>query len=219
MLVVVPLGVLLAPVPEIFIEILKGCNGRNRNKSVPAAVTHLVFYITLFITGGRIAEIRLEPVPCGQYPFFVLQWTYKGVKPQTKLVLLSNTMLTMKDFFDVEEVSTHKALSSKLSEAAWSALDAIMHQKWQEALALHKKQTEEMCQFRKAAYLKNYESRLASLQTQLNSTTDEKLVRMRQSQLVKLQEERTSKLAEFDDMLKQADVLITKLVEGIITVE
>ena len=158
-------------------------------------------------------------LPCGQYPFFVLQWTYKGVKPQTKLVLLSNTMLTMKDFFDVVEVSTHKALSSKLSEAAWSALDAIMHQKWQEALALHKKQTEEMCQFRKAAYLKNYESRLASLQTQLNSTTDEKLVRMRQSQLVKLQEERTSKLAEFDDMLKQADVLITKLVEGIITVE
>lgn len=158
-------------------------------------------------------------LPCGQYPFFVLQWTYKGVKPQTKLVLLSNTMLTMKDFFDVVEVSTHKALSSKLSEAAWSALDAIMHQKWQEALAVHKKQTEEMCQFRKAAYLKNYESRLASLQTQLNSTTDEKLIRMRQSQLSRLSEEKTSKLAEFEEMLKQADILITKLVEGIITVE
>ena len=62
MLVVVPLGILLAPVPKIFIEIFKGCNGRNGNESVSAAVTHLVFYITLFIAGGRIAEIRLEPV-------------------------------------------------------------------------------------------------------------------------------------------------------------
>lgn len=61
-LVVVPLGILLAPVPKIFIEIFKGCNGRNGNESVSAAVTHLVFYITLFIAGGRIAEIRLEPV-------------------------------------------------------------------------------------------------------------------------------------------------------------
>ena len=128
-------------------------------------------------------------------------------------------MLTMKDFYDVVEMSTNREISAKQSEAAWSALDAITHQKWQEALIVHKKQTEEMCQFRKAAYLKNYESRLASLQTQLSNTTDDKLIRMRQSQLARLQEECATKLAEFDEMLKQADILITKLVEGIITVE
>lgn len=158
-------------------------------------------------------------LPCGQYPFFILQWAYKGIKPQAKLVLLSDTMLSMKDFFDVVEMSTQREISVKQSEAAWSTLDAIAHEKWQEALKVHKKQTEEMCQFRKAAYLKNYESRLVSLQTQLSSTTDEKLIRMRQSQIARLHEERTSKLSEFDEILKQADILVTKLVEGVITVE
>lgn len=158
-------------------------------------------------------------LPCGQYPFFILQWAYSGVKPQAKLVLLSDTMLTMKDFYDVVEMSTNREISAKQSEAAWSALDAITHQKWQEALVVHKKQTEEMCQFRKAAYLKNYESRLASLQTQLSNTTDDKLIRMRQSQIARLKEEKTRKLNELESVIRHSDILVSKLVQGIITIE
>ena len=75
-----PVAVLLAPIPQPFVEFLKRGNRGNGNKGVPAAVPDLVFHVALFIAGGRIAEIRLEPVvehepakPLRKRPLAILQ--------------------------------------------------------------------------------------------------------------------------------------------------
>ena len=60
--VVRALGILLAPLPEILIEVCKGSNFRHRDESVAAAVTNLVFHIAFFVAGCRIAEVSLKTV-------------------------------------------------------------------------------------------------------------------------------------------------------------
>ena len=56
------LGILLAPIPQGLVKIVKRCNGRNRNKSISAAVTHLVFHVSLFVAGRRVTELCPETV-------------------------------------------------------------------------------------------------------------------------------------------------------------
>lgn len=54
--------ILLTSLPKLFIKFFRRCNDRNWNKSVTAAVTNLVLYIALFVTGSWIAKISLETI-------------------------------------------------------------------------------------------------------------------------------------------------------------
>ena len=56
------LGVLLAPLPEILVEICEGSDFRHGDEGVAAAVAHLVLHIALLIAGCRIAEVCLKAV-------------------------------------------------------------------------------------------------------------------------------------------------------------
>ena len=57
-----PLGILLAPFPQGLVKIVKGHNSRNWHKGISAAVFHLVFHVSLFVTGCWITELRTETV-------------------------------------------------------------------------------------------------------------------------------------------------------------
>lgn len=61
-LVVLTPGILLAPLLQIFIEVIKALNGGYRDQGVAAAIAYLVLHVSFFVTGRRITEIRLEPV-------------------------------------------------------------------------------------------------------------------------------------------------------------
>ena len=56
-LLVRALDILLAPLPQGLVKVVKGYNGRNWNKSIPAAVTHLVFHVALLVARCRITEL------------------------------------------------------------------------------------------------------------------------------------------------------------------
>lgn len=49
-------------VPEILVKILERGNAGDWDKRIPSTVSHLVFYVALFIAGCQVAEISLEPV-------------------------------------------------------------------------------------------------------------------------------------------------------------
>ena len=66
---------------------------------------------------------------------------------------------------------------------------------------------------------KNYDNRKVSLESQLRSSSDEKLIRMRKSQLAHLEEEKAIKMLEFDNVLAQTDIFVSKLIQGAIVVK
>ena len=155
----------------------------------------------------------------GKYPYLIVQWIYTGVKNQTKLVLVSDSAISMADYFDVLDAAICEKADVKDYQAKWDSLETLVHSKWKSALETHKQQNQELCDFRKTAYQKSYESRLASLSSQLESTKDEKLKRMRTSQIAHLSDEKEQKMEEFSKMLASADIQTTTLVKGVLIVQ
>lgn len=163
-------------------------------------------------------KVRDQSVPAGDYLFAIYQWQFHGIREDLVLCPVSIS----------ERITAHlgklleKAEENPTSEEdipdplAWDELDVHHYKLWSEAREKHKRRTREMAQYRRESLTTSHRARIALLQDQLAQATDEKIRRMRQSQIDTAEADYARRLQELDIAMERTDITAQPVAYGVI---
>ena len=166
-------------------------------------------------------KVKDRSVPRGDCLFAIYQWQFHGIREDMVLCPVSSS----------ERVTPHlgklleKAEENPTGEdnipkpSAWDELDAHHYKLWSEAREKHQRLTQELAQYRRESLTTSHRARIALLKDQLNQATDEKIRRMRQSQIDSAEADYARRIQELDIAMERADITAQPVAYGVISVE
>lgn len=160
-------------------------------------------------------------VPAGKYRFEIYQWQFHGIREDLILRPIASSEVATphlaKLLETAEEVVTAERGVADLS--AWQDLDAEHHKLWSEARAKHRLRNQELAQFRKESLTTSHRARMLLLQEQLSQASNEKIQKMRQSQIAAAESDYARHIQELDIAKERADITAEIVAYGILQVE
>ena len=165
-------------------------------------------------------KVQTNEVPKGRYEFVIYQWRFHGIRED----------LVLKPIASAKELTPH--LSRLLEEAVdappddpgnnappvWDALDVQHHELWSKVRVQHQQHTQELVAYRKESLSTSHRARLALLQDQLKQASDEKLQRMRRSQIETAGADYERRIQELDKAMERADILAEPVAYGVLLI-
>ena len=101
----------------------------------------------------------------------------------------------------------------------WDELDAHHYKLWSEERTDHQQRNQELAKYRKESLSTSHQARMALLIEQLAQASDEKIQRMRQSQIKSATADYNRRIQELDKALDKADVIAEPVAYGEIEIE
>ena len=98
-------------------------------------------------------------------------------------------------------------------------LDAHHYKLWSEARAKHRQETQELAAYRRESLSKSHQARIALLEEQLEQASDEKIRRMRQSQIDSAEADYARRIKELDSAMEKADIIAEPVAYGVLNIE
>ena len=99
----------------------------------------------------------------------------------------------------------------------WDALDEQHHTVlWSQAKEDHRQRTRELAAYRKESLSKSHQARMALLAEQLAQASDEKLQRMRRSQIATAEADYTRRIQELETAMEKVDIIAEPVAYGVI---
>ena len=105
-----------------------------------------------------IVDASDYPVPCGDYPFLIVERTIVGMRKEVRIVPISEINLSASDFCDLLEAADYKEIPDDCTDKQWEKLSQLKREQQQQALAQLTIDVKEKCDYRRAAVLKSYQS-------------------------------------------------------------
>ena len=166
-------------------------------------------------------KVQTSEVPEGRYEFAIYQWQFHGIRED----------LVLKPIASAKELTPHLShLLEKAEDAppdepgknstpVWDELDAQHHALWSEARALHQQRTQELAAYRRESLSTSHQARLALLQEQLEQTSEEKLQRMRRSQIDAAKADYERHIQDLESAVERADIIAEPVAYGVLEVK
>ncbi len=171
-------------------------------------------------TGKRaITTLKVESsvVPAGRYEFAIYQWRFHGVRED----------LILQPIASLDALTTH--LGKLLEQAidadtdnnshAWDELDTQHYKLWSDAREKHRQRTKELAEYRRESLSTSHRARMALLDEQYKQTDNEKIQKMRLSQITNAQADYARRIQELDIAIERADVTAEAVAYGVIQIE
>ena len=166
-------------------------------------------------------KVNSNEVPEGRYEFAIYQWQFHGVRED----------LVLRPVASLDTVTEH--LSGLLEKAErdpadrvdvadpalWDGLDAQHHRLWSEARTNHQRRTQELAEYRRESLATSHRARISLLEEQLSQATNEKIQKMRRSQIAAAEADYARHIQELDIAMERADVTAGPVAYGIIQVD
>ena len=156
-----------------------------------------------------------DEVSTGHYEFAIYQWRFHGIRED----------LVLKPVASSEPVTTRlgrlleKAVDADPVDSGsqvWDALDAQHYTLWNEARAKHQQRTQELVAYRKESLSTSHGARLALLEEQLKQAGDERLQRMRRSQITVAEADYARRIEELESAMERVDIIAEPVAYGVI---
>jgi Superfamily II DNA and RNA helicases len=166
-------------------------------------------------------KIKDQSVPHGDYLFAIYQWRFHGIREDLILCPVASS----------EQVTPHlnklleKAEENSIKEdnmpepSAWDKLDVHHYKIWSEAREKHQRRTQELAQYRRESLTTSHRARIALLKDQFDQATDEKIRRMRQSQIDSAETDYARRIQELDIAMERADITAHPVAYGVLHVD
>jgi ATP-dependent helicase HepA len=167
------------------------------------------------ITNLKAAD---NEVPAGRYEFVIYQWRFHGIKEDLVLrPIASSEKATahLARILEKAEDATEDNLEGS-STAKWDELDAQHYSLWSEARAKHRKRTQELAEYRRESLATSHRARIALLEEQLRLAGNEKIRRMRQSQISTAEADFARRIQELDIAMERADLVAEPVAYGVL---
>lgn len=199
------------------------CAKDNRDATFLTQMHPLVIQAATFESNELPCEVGVsicsDELPAGDYEFLIYVWKYKGLRPDIRLVAVSDNEIVQKNILSYLQYSAEYEFEDDEHEEAWDQMDQLHYAKWQAAKAAYTTDVQNDCSYRLEQLGHSFNKREVILRDQIKMASDERIARMRQSQLDKL-------ISEFEDQKKKLDATVTHVdihtnlqVRGVLHVE
>jgi len=174
-----------------------------------------------FDTGKRaVTALKVESndMPAGRYEFAIYQWRFHGVKEDLILQPIASSEALTAHLGKLLEKAVDTTADDNDSHT-WDELDAQHYKLWSEAREKHRQRTKELAEYRRESLSTSHRARMALLDEQLTQATNEKIQKMRQSQIGTAEADFARHIQELDIAIERADVTAEAVAYGILHIE
>ncbi|MFA6293345.1 MAG: helicase-related protein [Victivallales bacterium] len=175
-------------------------------------------------TGRRVItklKVKTNDTPSGHHNFVIYQWQFHGIREDLILQPISSSELVTTNLIHLlkKAVDAVENDSHDIALSVWDELDAHHYKLWSEARIIHRKKTQELSEYRRESLTTSHRARIALLEEQLKQTSDEKIQKMRQSQIATAEADYARRIQELDIAIERADIVAKPVAYGILILE
>jgi hypothetical protein len=207
--------------PHLLVTFEANCAPQNPEAAFIMPLHPLVKQAALsFDTGKRaVAALKVESndMPAGRYEFAIYQWRFHGVREDLILQPIASSDALTAHLGKLLE----KAMDTDADNGdsrAWDELDVQHYKLWSETRDKHRQRTRELAEYRRESLSISHRARMAMLDEQLTQATNEKIQKMRQSQIGTAEADYARHIQELDIAIERADVTAEAVAYGVIQI-
>jgi len=165
-------------------------------------------------------SVITDDLPEGCYKFAIYQWRFHGIKEDLLLKPIATNALVTEHLGQLLEKATDSSgmVSYSLDDSEWNDLDTRHYALWNEARSKHKQTIRELAQYRIESLSTSHRARINLLQEQLMQTTNNKIQKMRQSQIAAANADYARRIQELEIAVERADIVTAIAAYGQITI-
>lgn len=160
-----------------------------------------------------------EDIPTGDYDFLIYAWRYVGLRPDIRLMAISENKDVQKNVLSMLQYASEFEYNSESHAEKWDQMDALHYKRWQEIKGEYVKTVTEECDYRIDQLAQSFRQRELILKGMIESATDEKIIRMRNSQLNKLKNDFEEQKKFLKDTISKADIHTSLLIRGVLHID
>ena len=166
-------------------------------------------------------KVRANEVPAGRYEFVIYQWQFHGIREDLALKPIASSDAATPHLDRLLEKAADVAPDEQGDSArpVWDELEAQHYQLWSAARAEHQQRTQELAAYRRESLSTSHKARLGLLNEQLEQASDDKIRRMRRSQIDSAEADYDRRIQELDRAIERADVVHEPVAYGVLIVE
>lgn len=164
------------------------CANENQDAHLITPIHPVVRQAAKALDAMGIVEVHLSvqdpQLPKGIHPFAIFQWELVGLRPDLKIVLV-----TLDDTLDPNLLKAFQSAtdapnsdSRSLSPSQMNQLESRHHTMWSEALGVYRKEVTQLARYKRTSLSVSHQARMAILEEQLATATEERIRRMRHIQ-------------------------------------
>lgn len=161
-----------------------------------------------------------DEISDGCYEFAIYQWRFFGIREDLVFKPVASNAMVSKHLESLlkRAVDCVDVLPVSLSTSVWDDLDGQHYSLWSEARNRHRQKTQEQVEYRRESLSSSHRARIALLEEQLNQATNEKIQKMRRSQIVAAESDYARRIQELDIALERADIVAGPVAYGLLHV-
>ncbi len=160
-----------------------------------------------------------ENIPNGNYEFLIYVWKYVGLKPDVKLVAISENAEVQASILKVLQYASEFSFADSTYLEKWNAMDKLHYSSWHNSQAEYISSVKAECDYRIEQISQTATKRELVLRNRLATEKDEKIIRMKQSELDRLTGELERQKKALEETVSKADIHTKLLVKGVLKVE
>ena len=164
-------------------------------------------------------KARTSEVPEGRYEFAIYQWRFHGIREDLVLKPIASSEAVTPYLGRLLEKTEDADGQKRSNSAVWDELDAHHYKLWSEARAKHRQETQELAAYRRESLSTSHKARIALLEEQLEQAGDEKIRRMRQSQIDSAEADYARRIKELDSAMEKADIIFEAVAYGVLNIK
>ena len=166
-------------------------------------------------------SVNSNEVPKGRYEFAIYQWQFRGIREDLVLRPVASSATVTEHLSSLLEKAERDPTGRVDVEdrAIWDGLDARHHTLWSEARTNHQRRTQELAEYRRESLATSHRARISLLEEQLSQATNEKIEKMRQSQIAAAEADYARRLQDLDIAMERAEIIAGPVAYGVIQVE
>lgn len=159
-------------------------------------------------------------VPQGSYEFAIYQWRFHGIKEDLVLkpISLNDGITDHLDNLLEISIDCPCSIPDGFLSSVCDKLDVQHYNLWNDARTKHRQQTQELAEYRRESLSTSHRARVTLLDEQLKQATNEKIRKMRQSQIANAEADYARRIQDLDIAMERADVIAAPVAYGILNV-
>jgi superfamily II DNA or RNA helicase len=165
-------------------------------------------------------SVASNDVPAGRYEFAIYQWRFHGIKEDLLLQPIASSEVVTEYLGRLLEkaVDGLSGIAGEVPSSVWDTLDEQHYKLWSDAKAKHQQRTQELAEYRRVSLSTSHQARMALLGEQLQQTSNDKIQKMRESQIATAEADYARRTQELDIAMERADIIASAVAYGVITI-
>jgi len=208
--------------PNLSVTFNQDCAVENQEATLISLGHPLLRQATHFLHIEDAAHVKLSVkannLPAGTHPFSIYQWTKLGTMKDDEFVVVCEEEKLSESLMSL---LPHCVASPEIAirdAEVWNELDKVHHKKWIDAFGDYLEEARQLIEVRIQSLNASHASRKGILEQQLLKITDEKIRRMKNSELIRCEIDFKSRLELLQSDVSSTDIRTKPVVLGVIEV-